>query len=258
MSRFTRIILINDRGQGVREFTISHVMVWILGLLALLLAAAVAVVLVTYGAHWRRAATVPGLQSELLAARADLGRVQQLQDELAELRGFQAQLLTMLGVEVGAVDGFEAPDPQDVDDLQRLAAVVMSPSPDLWPTAGFVTAEFAEGAIAQGVRPHPGVDIAGPPGAPILAAGDGVVARVGEDPFLGNFVEIQHGLGYLSVYGHCASVAVARAERVRRGQVIAYLGATGQASAPHLHFEIWHNGTAVDPRLFLFGEPPTP
>jgi murein DD-endopeptidase MepM/ murein hydrolase activator NlpD len=85
-----------------------------------------------------------------------------------------------------------------------------------------------------------------------------VVARTGEDPFLGNFVEIQHGLGYLTVYGHCQSAAVARGERVRRGQVVAYLGDTGEASAPHLHFEIWQNGMAVDPREFLAGEPPTP
>lgn len=260
MSRFTRIILINEEQQGVREFTISRRMVWLLAVLGLLLAILLGWVLVSFGTYVQRAAAVPGLQADVASARADLVRLHQLQAELQELRTLQERVLAMLGVDF-ALDAHGV-DPTaealQFDDLEQLATLVLTPPPDTWPTAGYVTAEFTEGAVHRGERPHLALDIAGPEGAPILAAGDGVVARVGEEPFLGNFVEIQHGLGYLTVYGHCASAAVARAEQVRRGQVIAYLGATGQASAPHLHFEIWHHGTAVDPRQFLSGEPPTP
>jgi murein DD-endopeptidase MepM/ murein hydrolase activator NlpD len=256
MGRFTRIILLNDENQGIREFTIGHRMVWLLAILCALLAGVLVWVLATYGELFQRAARVPRLQEQVLAARADLGRLGELQAELDDLRGLQEKVLLMLGVDSTAVDSLEGR--ADRDDLAMLASMVMTPPPDTWPAAGFVSNEFAEGDAARGQWPHPGLDIAGPEGAPILAAGDGVVARAGEDPFLGFFVEIQHGLGYLTVYGHCRSVAVARGEQVRRGQIIAYMGATGQATAPHLHFEIWHHGTAVDPRQFLSGEPPVP
>jgi len=257
MTRYTRIILINDREQGIREFTISHRMVWLLGVLGVLLAALLAWTLVAYGVAVRRAARVPGLEAEALAARAEMNRVAALQAELEEMRGLQERLLLMLGVSAGAgADSLAGARP--AAEMQRLAAQVLTPPPDAWPAAGYLTQGFQEGAAERGILPHPGLDIAGPEGAPILAAGDGTVARIGTDSFLGNFVEIQHGLGYLTVYGHCQRVAVAQGERVRRGQVVAYLGATGEASAPHLHFEIWHDGLAVDPRRFLSGDPPSP
>jgi len=255
MGRYTRIILIGGEDGGVREFSISHRMVWLLGILGVLLALVLGYVLVSYGTVWARAARLPDVEAELQAARTELAHARELQAELAAMQGLQRQLLLMLGVDAGDTTGGGL---AAAGGLQTLASAVMTPPPDAWPAAGYVTREFAEGAASRGVRPHPGLDIAGPAGAPILAAGDGVVARTGEDPFLGIFVEIQHGLGYLTVYGHCQSAAVARGEQVRRGQVVAYLGDSGEASAPHLHFEIWHNGMAVDPRGFLAGEPPTP
>ncbi|MDD5718171.1 MAG: M23 family metallopeptidase [Candidatus Krumholzibacteria bacterium] len=258
MTRYTRNILINEEEQGVREFTISHRMVWLLGVLGVLLAGLILWVLLTYGNLFRRAATVPRLEQEVAAARAELRILDQLQGELATVGSLQEQLLLILGVEPAAGDSLGGLVEPAGDDLQALAALVLTPPPDTWPAAGFVSSEFTEGDTPRGLRPHLGLDIAGPQGAPILAAGDGIVARVAEDPFLGIFVEIQHGLGYLTVYGHCANAAVARGEQVRRGQVVAYMGASGQASAPHLHFEIWHNGMAVDPRQFLSGEPPLP
>ncbi len=256
MTRYTRIILINEANQGVREYTLSHRVAWFLGVVGILTLAAVIWILLAFGGVALRAAQMPGLSAELQAARADMSRLGQLQGELDELRVLQEKILLMLGVEAPAADSLA--DLTAAGSLEALAAMVVTPPPDTWPAAGYVTREFSEGEIARGERPHHGLDIAGPEGAPILAAGDGVVARTGEDPFLGIFVEIQHGLGYLTVYGHCRSAAVARGERVRRGQIIAYMGATGQATAPHLHFEIWHNGVAVDPRLFLGGEPAAP
>ncbi len=253
--RYTRIILIGGDDKPLREFTISHVMVGLLGALGLLLAAMLAYVLLTYGMVARKAAKVPGLEAEIVAVEAELARVEALEVELADMRSLQQRLLLMLGVEPTAGDslGSGAADP-----LGELSDVVMTRPPEAWPADGFITREFTEGQVARGIRPHPGLDIAGPEGAPILAAGDGVVSRAGTDPYLGNFVEIQHGMGYVTVYGHCQRVAVARGEQVRRGQVVAYMGETGEASAPHLHFEIWQNGMAVDPREFLQGEPAAP
>ena len=255
-SKYTKIILISGDDQGLREFTISHVMVWLLGILGVLMAAGLAYVLATYGLVAQQAAQVPGYRAELVTATAELARLEALEVELGEMRGLQQRLLIMLGVQPVAGDSLEAG--ATAGGLSDLAAVVMSEPPDAWPARGFITREFNEGQVSRGIRPHPGLDIAGPEGAPILAAGDAVVSRLGTDPFLGNFVEIQHGMGYVTVYGHCQRVAVTRGAQVRRGQVIAYMGDTGEASAPHLHFEIWHNGMAVDPRQFLQGEPEAP
>ena len=254
MSRFTRIILIGDDDQGLREFTISHRMVWLLGVLGLLLAAALAYVFVTYGGLLRAADRSERLETELTTARAQLAGVDTLRAELASMAAMQQQLLFMLGIEDGAASDSLASEAGGA--LADLAGAVIATPPDAWPTTGYVTREFAAGQTNEGVRPHPGLDIAGPEGAPILAAGDGLVVRLGDDPFLGKFVEIQHGMGYLTVYGHCRQIAVSRGAQVRRGQVVAYMGATGEASAPHLHFEVWQNGMAVDPRRFLTGEPP--
>lgn len=267
-NRFTRIILVGDDGNGIREFTISHLMVWLLGILGMLIALALLLILLGYGKVMAEARQARSLAEELADARSQLAVVDTLQAELRTMGAMQQQLLFMLGVEADSdgssadTSGALAVDPgmldPAADPLGTLATMVMTDPPSVWPCAGFITREFTEGAINQGQVPHPGLDIAGPEGAPILAAGDGLVARAGTDPFLGNFVEIQHGMGYLTVYGHCRQVAVARGAEVRRGQVIAYLGETGEASAPHLHFEVWHHGAAVDPRRFLQGEPPQP
>ena len=132
--------------------------------------------------------------------------------------------------------------------MQRAAAVSLSPKPDRWPAKGFVTREFISGNIARGIKPHLGIDIAGPMDAPILAAAPGVVDRTGVDDFLGNFVEIHHGLGYLTVYGHCSRIAVRQGDHVSGGPGHRLHGPDRPGHGPHLHFEIWQQGEAVDPR----------
>jgi murein DD-endopeptidase MepM/ murein hydrolase activator NlpD len=222
-----------------------------------------ALLLVSFALQTRQVAALERDTSALAQAQNAAGGVNEVRLELDRMRGFQERLLTMLGVEptAGAAEDSLAPWAQlerlPTDDrLRQVAAAVMTPAPDLWPTSGYVTKEFTVGARARGVLPHQGIDIAGPRENPIRAAGDGVVYRTGTDPYLGNFVEIEHGLGYLTVYGHCSRVLVARGDHVRRGEVIAHVGDTGQTTAPHLHFEIWREGEAVDPREFLQGEPP--
>lgn len=135
--------------------------------------------------------------------------------------------------------------------------LIALPPPDLWPVKGRVTREFApsgESGRASGAA-HAGMDLVAAVDTPIKAAGKGVVTRADWDPFLGNYVEIAHGLGYVTVYGHCSRLAVREGDRVDRGQEIAFLGGTGQATAPHLHFEVWKNGAALDPRLVMTGDP---
>jgi len=99
-------------------------------------------------------------------------------------------------------------------------------------------------------RMHRGVDFAAPAGTPVRAAGDGVVQVAGNGGSYGNYIRIQHTPKYSTAYAHLTSFArgVSKGARVRQGEVIAYVGATGRATGPHLHYEVLVGGQQVNPR----------
>jgi murein DD-endopeptidase MepM/ murein hydrolase activator NlpD len=119
----------------------------------------------------------------------------------------------------------------------------------MWPVRGPIVEGF--GAGPDGTR-NEGINIAAPRGAPVRAADAGVVAYVGNElRGYGNLILIKHPQGWISAYAHCGTVLVRRGERVRRGQIIARVGATGDVKEPQLHFELRHGKKAVDPRPLL-------
>ncbi|MEO0395532.1 MAG: peptidoglycan DD-metalloendopeptidase family protein [Cyanobacteria bacterium P01_A01_bin.137] len=95
---------------------------------------------------------------------------------------------------------------------------------------------------------HEGTDFVGPYGSPILATADGVVDRSEYYGGYGNSVTIEHGYGYETLYAHMSKLAVDSGDKVKRGDVIGYLGNTGRSSGPHLHYGIYYRGQAVNPR----------
>ena len=98
---------------------------------------------------------------------------------------------------------------------------------------------------------HKGVDFAGKEGSRVLSAGDGVVSWVGRRTGYGNLVEITHGDGYVTRYGHNKKVLVAVGDTVKKGQPIAVLGSTGRSTGPHVHFEVVHNDQQVNPSKYI-------
>ena len=98
-------------------------------------------------------------------------------------------------------------------------------------------------------RPHTGVDFAAPIGTPIFAAGNGTIVKAGWDSGYGRRIEIQHANGYVTTYNHMSGFARGATEgaRVKQGQTIGFLGQTGLATGPHLHYEVLVNGHFVDP-----------
>lgn len=103
----------------------------------------------------------------------------------------------------------------------------------------------------QGSSPfHTGQDFGAPAGTPIYATHDGVV-RLSSGGAYGNMTTIVGGGGYSSRYAHQSRFAVKSGQRVRRGQLIGYVGATGRATGPHLHYEVWLNGSHKNPRGYL-------
>lgn len=98
---------------------------------------------------------------------------------------------------------------------------------------------------------HKGIDIAGKEGSNILAVGDGVVIWSGKRSGFGNLVEIDHGDGYITRYGHNSKTLVNNGDKVSKGQVIALMGSTGRSTGPHVHIEVLHHGKPVDPAGYL-------
>jgi murein DD-endopeptidase MepM/ murein hydrolase activator NlpD len=98
---------------------------------------------------------------------------------------------------------------------------------------------------------HKGVDLAGKEGSRVLSAGDGIVTWVGKRTGYGNLVEITHGNGYVTRYGHNKKLLVAVGDTVKKGQQIAVLGSTGRSTGPHVHYEVVHNGQQVNPSKYL-------
>lgn len=118
-----------------------------------------------------------------------------------------------------------------------------------WPV---VKARFSRGYIPSQRNPHLGLDLAAPKGTPILAAHDGVVVYVGNGfSGFGNLVLIEGPGGWASLYAHLSKFHVRQGQRVRNGQVIGRMGATGRATGVHLHFELRKDRVPVDPLLYL-------
>ncbi|MGI9227678.1 MAG: M23 family metallopeptidase [Gammaproteobacteria bacterium] len=98
---------------------------------------------------------------------------------------------------------------------------------------------------------HRGVDFAGKSGSDVVAVAGGIVSRAAKNGGYGYFVEVDHGNGYITRYGHNQMLLVQAGEAIKRGQVIAKLGSTGRSTGPHVHFEVLKDGARIDPMKFV-------
>ena len=99
---------------------------------------------------------------------------------------------------------------------------------------------------------HRGLDFTAPQGTPIYATGDGVIITAGNSgDGYGNHVEINHGYGYVTLYGHMVRVKVRGGQKVKRGEIIGWVGSTGKSTGPHCHYEVSINGANVNPVYFF-------
>lgn len=132
-----------------------------------------------------------------------------------------------------------------------IANQTISVTPSIWPAKGVVSSPY--GLRWGGSDFHPGIDIANDMGTPIRATADGIVSVAGwNSGGYGNMVDIDHGNGVMTRYGHASYVVVSAGQQVKRGQIIAYMGSTGFSTGPHVHYEVRINGQAVDPSGYLF------
>ena len=238
-----RIIFVPETSQS-RTYEVSYRRLRVLRGLALGLGVAVTFLIVTWAYMASRVAHMVELEAEVALMRADQERIPGL---LLQLSTVERQYSDILGL--FAPDGTGAPSelwlpPPGSRSRSSGSDEGLDDQPDSWPLTegGFVTQRMDEGG---GV--HPGLDIATPTGSYIRAAGAGRVSEVGEDPTYGKYVRIHHENGYETLYAHASDTSVELGEEVRKNEVIALSGSTGESTAPHLHFEILLEGVTMDP-----------
>lgn len=128
----------------------------------------------------------------------------------------------------------------------------------IWPSKGIISGVFGSQRILNGQprNPHSGVDVAAPTGTPIVAPAGGVISLAEKDHyFTGGTVMLDHGHGVQSIFAHMSEVDVVPGQRVRQGERIGAIGATGRATGPHLHWGLSWFGARLDPALLV---PPMP
>jgi len=126
-------------------------------------------------------------------------------------------------------------------------------TPSIMPIQGWMMRGFGYhiDPFTGQVKMHEGLDIAAPLGTPIVAPADGVVRYAGNKQDYGLCVEVDHGYGFITLYGHCQRIRVNSGMRIRRGDVIAYVGNTGRSTGPHLHYEVHISHRAVNPMNYM-------
>jgi len=206
-----------------------------------------------YGPIVRQAARVPPLEREVERLRTDNLHIRELAAALDSVESNYERLRNMVGADI-------VPDRMSLSSQLPVAPPIYASNPASpanyeteaslprhWPLdeRGYVTQGQALSDSTK--EDHPGIDIAVPVGSMVRASGGGIILQTGEHEAYGRFVLIEHPEGYQSMYGHLSRILVVQGAPVRAGEVIGRSGDTGRSSAPHLHFEIRHNGVSIDP-----------
>ena len=291
-NEFYTLIVVPHAKARFRKFQVSvRLTRWVLvamGVLALMLAG----ILAHYTWIAVEVAEVKRLRVENLAlatkAKAYEENAGQLQAKLLALQGLVNKLGVMAGVDqslpdaaVGGVGGLTraettAPSVDIATALRSMDEKVgslteksskleaffrdqrqlLASTPSIWPVRGYLSANFGKRIDPFTGQPdfHPGLDISTPIGTKVVAPADGVVVFCGQKNGYGNAMVVDHGYGIVTRYGHLAGFNVKPGQRIRRGDVIAFVGNTGRSTAPHLHYEVWVDDQAQNPIQFILDE----
>jgi murein DD-endopeptidase MepM/ murein hydrolase activator NlpD len=224
--------------------------------------------------------------ADLAQGRAALMRVARLEAELRHMLKFKNEKALLKGQAVGGPSDEDVQklaqlldeDPQEavsrneasMADLMKVAAdrekrfdeirhyvlrrsTLMAARPATWPVRGWISSGFGDRTNPVTAKNgfHTGVDIANDTGTPIRATADGVVSFAGWEGGYGKLVVVNHGNGYSTYYGHLSEIKAAVGRPLKRGEVVGLMGATGNTTGPHLHYEIRLYGASIDPTKYM-------
>jgi murein DD-endopeptidase MepM/ murein hydrolase activator NlpD len=150
---------------------------------------------------------------------------------------------------------------REIEGMLRNKEKLLASTPAIQPVANKDLKRVASGfgsridPVYKTIKFHAGLDFAAPQGTPIYATADGRVTTAGNNGNgFGNHVEINHGYGYETLYGHMFRVKVRSGQMVKRGEVIGWVGSTGKSTGPHLHYEVHKGGRPLDPIYFFYND----
>jgi murein DD-endopeptidase MepM/ murein hydrolase activator NlpD len=198
--------------------------------------------------------------------------IRELKGQLTEFEQRTQQLAIVAGLEgidTGQAAGVGGDDLQDrvgtltshldrievdLDEQMRRTAA----TPAISPVRGILTSAYGvrEDPVSGEQAVHRAVDLSTAPGQPVVATADGIVVRAERSGRLGNAVVIAHGYGFTTRYGHLARYKVGAGQRVKRGDVIGFVGNTGRTTGYHLHYEVLADGTRVNPLVYILDDAP--
>jgi murein DD-endopeptidase MepM/ murein hydrolase activator NlpD len=197
----------------------------------------------------------------------DSARAKELEKnlELAKIEGMSNYELTHSIIEsmnnLTARISAQTASYNELGGLLKNKEIILACTPAIQPLSNKDLKRIASGfgyridPIYKTTKMHPGIDFTAPQGTPIYATADGVVKMAGfSDGGYGNHVIINHGYGYETLYGHMFKVKARAGEKVKRGEVIGYVGSTGKSTGPHCHYEVHKNGQKIDPIYFFYND----
>ena len=150
---------------------------------------------------------------------------------------------------------------EDIELMIKDKAKLLAATPAIQPISNKDLKRMASGfgyridPVYKTVKMHAGLDFAAPQGTPIYATADGVIKLAGNTGNgYGNYVIINHGYGYETLYGHQYKIKAKVGQRVKRGELIGWVGSTGKSTGPHVHYEVHKNGRHIDPIYFFYND----
>ena len=277
------LLIFSDKSKGVRSIYLSKGFIFSISIILAFLALALFHILKEYRDLKLNSASIPYLRTELAFKTFQIQllseRLSTIRRELSELKKLDKKLRVMMNLETKEDGkGFYAVGGEDLKGdnilrLYRLENEVISGiqektdllaylqdkkrrfehTPSIRPTKGWISSPFGYRISPfTGKREfHSGIDICTRTGSPVVAPASGKVTNIRRDYINGLILTIRHGYGFTTKYAHLSKVLVKKGERVKRGQKIALVGATGKTTGPHLHYEVHINGRPVNPMRYI-------
>ena len=194
-------------------------------------------------------------RAKLIEQKKEVEKVEAMNDE--KLGNELAKTLNNLSARVA----YQFDSYNDIERLIKNQGEKLASIPAIQPVSNRQLDRIASGfgyridPVYGTPKMHKGLDFTAPQGTPIYATGNGTVRLAGYvDGGFGNHVIINHGYGYETLYGHMVRIKIRAGQRVKRGELIGWVGSTGKSTGPHCHYEVHVNGNEVDPVYFFYND----
>ncbi len=249
-SKYT-VLIIPDNSENNRSFLLTRKSIRFFIIATVIFIAVLVSAISFYGPKLIANRDLQAQYDVLLSERT---QVMNLMRELNDIRHMDSFVRKSLGADLNLKTAVASEDSAGsgslIGDESEVYLSLSENLPSVLPVDGFVTREINEKSLFTHEN-HYGLDIAVKEGTPVKAAASGFVLFSGWTYNMGNYIILYHFNGYFTIYGHNLRNLVAQRDYVKRSDVIALAGNTGISSGPHLHFEVWKDGGAIDPKVFF-------